>query len=508
MTGLVTDYLENTAMRFPEKPAFVDENRTISFGTLRDESCHVAVELIDQQLFKKPVVIFMDKKVECIGAMMGVAYSGNFYTLIDVKMPILRIEKIIETLNPAIIITDEKNEILTKRFSGDVPIALYEKMMLNFIDEEKIRKCHSQITDADVLYVLFTSGSTGIPKGVVVPHKGVVTYTEWCSREFFITEDTVLGNQTPFYFSMSVLDIFQTLKNGATTYIIPHIYFSFPIKLLRYIAENKINMLYWVPSALCLVANLRVLGRVDISCITKVLFAGEVMPTKQLNMWRRELPNALFANLFGPTEVTDICTFYKLGRELQDDEAVPIGQNCHNSGLIILNENDQQAGLDEVGELCVYGSTLAYGYYNNPEKTAKMFVQNPLNDSYPEIIYKTGDLVRYNEYHELIYVGRKDFQIKHMGHRIELGEIETAVSALDHVDRCCCVYDTERHQIVLFYTGEVDENWLADRLCEVIPVYMLPNRKVHLKQMPINLNGKIDRQKCQQQLKDDKKSNA
>ena len=287
MTGLVTDYLENTAMRFPEKPAFVDENRTISFGTLRDESCHVAVELIDQQLFKKPVVIFMDKKVECIGAMMGVAYSGNFYTLIDVKMPILRIEKIIETLNPAIIITDEKNEILTKRFSGDVPIALYEKMMLNFIDEEKIRKCHSQITDADVLYVLFTSGSTGIPKGVVVPHKGVVTYTEWCSREFFITEDTVLGNQTPFYFSMSVLDIFQTLKNGATTYIIPHIYFSFPIKLLRYIAENKINMLYWVPSALCLVANLRALGRVDISCITKVLFAGEVMPTKQLNMATR-----------------------------------------------------------------------------------------------------------------------------------------------------------------------------------------------------------------------------
>lgn len=500
MAVLVTDYLEKTADRFSDKPAFVDETRSITFGTLRRESYCVAMELIRRQFFRKPIVIFMDKSVACIGAFMGVAYSGNYYTPVDVKMPMQRIKKIVETLNPSAIITDEKNEESAKQIANQIPVILYEATMLNSVVKEQIEERRSKITDADVLYVLFTSGSTGIPKGVVVPHKGVITYTEWCSEEFEITESDILGNQTPFYFSMSVLDIFQTLKNGATTYIIPHIYFSFPIKLLHYIAEHKINMLYWVPSALCLVANLKALGRVDISCVKKILFAGEVMPTKQLNMWRRALPNALFANLFGPTEVTDICTFYKLGRTLQDDEAVPIGRNCHNSGIVILNEENDSAAAGEIGELCVYGSTLAYGYYNNPEKTKAVFVQNPLNELYPEIIYRTGDLVRYNQYQELVYMGRKDFQIKHMGHRIELGEIETAVSALPHIDRCCCVYDTGQGRIVLFFTGEVDEESLARQLRENLPEYMLPNRKIRMGQMPINLNGKIDRQHLQMLL--------
>ena len=490
---LVTDYLEQTAQRLPNKTAFVDEQRSITFAELRAEAMKIADVLIERGFFKQPIAIFLDKSVECIAAFMGVAYSGNFYTPIDVSMPEVRIRKILETLEPRAIVTDLKHQEQATTFG--VPLLMYEELQSATADETRVLSTTRRVIDTDVLYVLFTSGSTGVPKGVIIPHIGVVTYIEWGSTTFHFDERTVFGNQTPFYFSMSVMDIFQTMKNGCTTYIVPHQLFSFPIKLLEFIAENRINTLYWVPSALCIVANLRALGKRDISCLQKILFAGEVMPTKQLNMWRRTLPHAWFANLFGPTEVTDICNFYILDRELKDNEPVPIGDPCNNTGILILNERDEsvERGSDELGELCIRGNSLAYGYYNNPEKTAEVFVQNPINKAYPELIYRTGDLVKYNERGELVYVCRKDFQIKHMGHRIELGEIETAVSALNDVDSNCCLYDERRGRIVLFYVGQATQSEISARLSTMVPEYMVPNRFVQLNEMPINLNGKIDR---------------
>lgn len=499
-TILVTDYLEQTAEQFPDKVAFADEKDSLTFSELRSLARHIAMGLVNRELFKKPVVVYLEKSPACVAAFLGTAYSGNFYTPIDTEMPRARIDKIMSTLEPVAIITNEAHADTAREFAGRVEVITLEMIQSLCVDDGMLDVVTEKIVDTDVLYVLFTSGSTGTPKGVIVPHKGVITYTEWCAEEFQIDSNTIFGNQTPFYFSMSVLDIYQTIRNGATTYIIPRLLFSFPIKLLQYIVENKINMIYWVPTALCIVANLKALGRVDISCVKQILFAGEVMPTKQLNMWRKALPNALFADLFGPTEVTDICAFYKIGRILRDDEAVPIGKACRNSELIILTEDNKKAVYGEVGELCVTGSTLAYGYYNNPKKTKEAFVQNPLNTSYPEIIYRTGDLVRYNDLGELVYVGRKDFQIKHMGHRIELGEIEAAVSSLAEIERCCCLYDTKRSKIVLFYTGDADSHWIVEQLRALVPEYMIPNRKIHLDDMPMNLNGKIDRVALKEQV--------
>ncbi|MBE6097706.1 MAG: amino acid adenylation domain-containing protein [Schwartzia succinivorans] len=496
----VTDYLEQTAKAFPDKAAFIDEHRRMTYTELRMEARHIAMELFLQGWFKEPIAIFLEKSSECIAAFMGVAYSGNFYTPLDVNMPISRIEKILNTLKPRAILTDRSHLEIVKNFADSTKVFLYEDMLENQVEDDDLEHVMAKIIDTDVLYVLFTSGSTGTPKGVTVPHRGVITYTEWCSEEFDINENTILGNQTPFYFSMSVLDIFQSLKNGCTTYIIPRQLFSFPVKLLEFIAEKQINMIYWVPTALCIVANLKALGHVDISCLKNILFAGEVMPTRQLNMWRDALPNAEFANLFGPTEVTDICTFYKLSRALCNEESVPIGIPCRNSGIIILDENDREVDKDGTGELCVTGSTLAYGYYNNPQKTREVFTLNPINEEYPEIIYRTGDLVKYNKYGELVYVSRKDFQIKHMGHRIELGEIETAVSALDGIARCCCLYDDKKAKIVLFYTGTIDGSYISKQLKNMIPEYMMPNRKIKLAEMPLNLNGKIDRVKLEEKL--------
>lgn len=493
MASIVTDYLDSAAKYNPNKIAYVDSNRELTFKHLQDNSYRIASFLLNKKISKSPIAIYFNKNVDTIEALMGVAYSGNFYTIIDKKMPIDRVKKILNTLSPKLIITDDSSNDSIATLLDGYEITTYKEMMNAKIDLPQIMQTKKKICDSDVLYVLFTSGSTGIPKGVVIPHKGVITYTEWCANEFKFDERTIFGNQTPFYFSMSVLDIFQTLRNSATMYIIPHNLFSFPIKLLAYMEERKINTIYWVPSALCLVANLKALNKVVVSTLEKVLFAGEVMPTKQLNAWLKTYPDVLFANLYGPTEVTDICTFYKVKNIIPDTESIPIGVPCKDSGIILLDENNGEAKKGDIGELCVYGSTLAYGYYGNPQKTNEVFIQNPLNNKFNQVIYRTGDLVYYNEKDELIYKGRKDFQIKHMGHRIELGEIETIISSLEDITRCCCLYDINESKIVLFYTGTASMNDIDTCVNNMLPIYMHPAKVIKLDDMPINLNGKIDR---------------
>lgn len=492
---IVTDYLDHSAAIFPDKAAVVDQHRTVTFKQLREESLHVASYIIRH--YKKrhmPVCFYLDKSAYCISSMMGIAYSGNFYTPIDTKMPASRIEKILETLEKPLMITDRKHLEQVQQFAGDSDVFCLEEAMAEDYDEEEIREAANQIIDTDVLYVLFTSGSTGNPKGVIIGHRSVMDYIDWVTDTFHFDETTVLGNQEPFYFDNSILDIYSMLKTGATMYLIPQINFAFPIKLLEYMAVHKINTIFWVPSALCLVANLRALSKRHVDSLKNILFCGEVMPNKQLNQWRREYPDALFGNLYGPTEITDVCAAYIIDRDFRDDEALPMGKACRNTDIFLLDSNDQLITEAEVpGELCVRGTCLAYGYYNNPEKTRSAFVQNPLNKAYPETIYRTGDLVKYNDRGELVYICRKDYQIKHMGHRIELGEIETAASSIPGVNQNCCVYDDVRHKIVMYYTGHIDEKELSKGLKTLLPAYMIPGIFISLRVMPLNLNGKIDR---------------
>lgn len=497
----VTDYLERTASQFPEKVAFADATREMTFGELRAEARRVASTLLRLGLHHRPVAVFLDKSAVCIAAFLGALYSGNFYTPLDTAMPESRIQKILTTLQPAVIVTDEAHEGAARAFAGEAQVLTYETMMQTAADEAAVDAAAQQVIDTDVCYVLFTSGTTGVPKGVIVPHRGVIAYTEWVHDTFAFSADTIIGNQTPLYFSMSVQDIFQTLRNGCTTYFIPREYFTFPIKLLDYLNQKHINSIYWVPSALCLVANLKALRRKEMPYLKQILFAGEAMPAKQLNMWRKAVPQAAYHNLFGPTEVTDICTYYTVQREISDNESIPIGVPCQNAGILLLNNDDKEVLQGEQGELCVRGSFLAFGYYNNPIKTQTAFVQNPLNTAYPETIYRTGDLVHYNEQGELMYDGRKDFQIKHMGYRIELGEIETAAGSLAGVDANACIYDAERDRIHIFYAGRADEATLKDGLAQLVPHYMMPGGIHHLAAMPLNLNGKIDRTALKEQVK-------
>ncbi len=501
MARVVTDYLDITAKRYPNKKAFVDEKREITFFEIQEEARHIAMSLIEMNFFKQPGLVYLDKSVEMIAAFEGVTYSGNFYSPLDTCMPRERIAKIVDKLNPSAIITDKEHEEEAGEILLGGVVITYEESQKIIIDTDRIRAATNKIIDSDILYVLFTSGSTGTPKGVIISHRGIVDLSEWIAHDLLFDENTIFANQSPFYFSFSVYEIYQTLRNGSTTYIVPQNLFSQPVKLMSYLEEKKVNTIIWVPSILTFISTLKALSRPHLTYIKNIFFGAESFQVKHLNRWMDEYPNVRFINLFGPTEVTDTCTWYEIDRRFEEGELLPIGRSCINKDCFLLDEGKLITETGKIGEICMRGTGVAYGYYNDSERTAEVFIQNPLNTAYKETVYCTGDLGRYNEHGELVYVCRKDFQIKHRGRRIELGEIETAAMAINGIEECSCLYDEQKLRIVLFYTGDIDGKGINEKLKDSLPEYMIPGKRVLLDSMPHNLNGKIDRQKLKAMMR-------
>ncbi|MCH5252253.1 MAG: amino acid adenylation domain-containing protein [Lachnospiraceae bacterium] len=503
MKNSVLCYLEDSVATFPDKTALTDAKTEVTFTQWKNMALCIAKAIQEKKTDRQiPILVYLPKSAMTLISFAGILYSGNYYTPTDVKFPFDKVNSIIQCLLPQLIITDQASA--KKLLDNGI-----DKEQMIFVEDidfsEKISNAEKYLEnaiDTDLAYVFFTSGSTGVPKGVAITHRSIIDYIDWAGAEFDITEQERIANQAPFYFDNSILDIYLCMSKGAQLFIVPESHFAFTAALLEYLRSNEINFIFWVPSALIGVANSGLLERVDCSCVKKVLFCGEVMPNRHLNYWRRVLPDAIYANLYGPTEITDVCTYYRVDREFQDEEPLPIGRACKNTQILLLDDNDQLiTEKDRMGELCVRGTCISVGYYNNPEKTAEAFVQNPLNTHYEEKIYRTGDLAHYNDYGEIMFDGRKDFQIKHMGYRIELGEIETAILSMDEILNACCIYDEKNHVINAFCNADtaIEETNIRKYLIGILPKYMVPERYVVLEEFPYNDNGKIDRK----QLKKD-----
>ncbi|EAL4153065.1 amino acid adenylation protein, partial [Campylobacter upsaliensis] len=412
--------------------------------------------------------------------------SGNFYTLLDEKMPLERIEKIISVLKPKAFITSKSLNLKL-----DLPTLYTEDFESYERDEEALAKARLRHIDTNLLYVFFTSGSTGLPKGVSISHKSVIDYAFWVSEEFELDENEIIANQAPLYFDNSILDIFPTIKEGGSVHLVPNSLFAFPLKVLEYLENEGVNTIFWVPSVLIYFANTQALEKFKLEKLKKVLFCGEIMPNKQLNYWRSHLPHTLFANLYGPTEITDVCCFYKVDREFKDDELLPIGKACKNTELLVFDENKNFINeVGKKGELYVRGTSLSLGYYNDIEKTKAAFIQNPLHHNYLDLLYKTGDIVAYNEFGELLCYGRIDNQIKFKGHRIELGEIEAVLNSHEKIKNSACIFKDDK--LIAFYESE-EELDLKGFCKQKLPPYMIASSFVRVEKFALNANGKIDR---------------
>lgn len=489
----VLEYLEKTVVRLPEKVAFANEVEGLTFKQVYDQARAVGSFLHSKNFYNKPVVVFMKKHPNTITAFFGVIYSGNYYVPLDEEMPRHRIELIFETLKPQAIICDEDTREIVNTFNFDGEAYLYSDISKSKIDDVALNQIRDRQIDTDPIYIVFTSGSTGIPKGVMACHRSVIDYIEHLCDVLKFDEDTVFGNQTPLYFDACLKEVYPTLKYGATTYIIPKQLFMFPIKLVEFLNQFKINTVCWVVSALTMISAFRTFETVIPQYLRTIAFASEVFPIKQFNLWKAALPNARFINLYGPTEVTGICCYYEVDREFGLDETMPVGRPFKNTDIILLDENNKVPAQGEQGEICVRGTCLTLGYYKNKEKTDEAFVQNPLNDLYPELIYRTGDIGKYNERGELVFMSRKDYQIKHMGHRIELGEIEVIVNMHPAVSTACCIFDNDKKKIILYYVGDIDTKEITTYIKEKLPRYMVPNLVKPLETMPLTPNGKINR---------------
>ena len=495
------EYFIETVKNFPDRTAVIDGERRFSFGELDAKTRQLAKVIVDTcQCQNRPIAMFMPKSAEALQTDLAITYSGNTYMNLDVKNPAERLGNILALIQPAAVITNNRFKSIIEPIAGnsikvinidetsgntDAPSADW---FLNYIDN---------LIDTDPYCIINTSGSTGTPKGVVLNHKSFIDFMAQTFDEYRFSENDVIGSLSPVVFDIWSYEMCLLMGKGACIVVIPDTYSAFPVKILQLMQQHSVSYIFWVPTIMVNIANMGLLQQVDLPSLRLCWFAGEVFPTKQFNIWRHSLPQTTFPNFYGPIEITLDCVYYTIDREIADDEPIPIGKPFRNTDILILDEHNQNiTESNKEGELCIRGTSLAMGYYNNPEKTADAFVQNPLNHSYPEIIYRTGDMVFINNRSEIVFKGRKDSLIKHMGYRIELGEIEhVIINTLKLVKNGCVVYNHQRKEITLYYEAENELTAAEFRksIGNTLPKYMIPVVYHHLAELKRNTNGKIDR---------------
>lgn len=472
------DLLEQTEERFRYRTAVDDGSMSLSWHELAVMARRIGSGISRRVEPGSPVPVQMEKSALTLAVMLGALYAGCFYVPINPANPAERMEKILDKLKPSLVVTEQE------------AVALLREE----VDAERLNRIRADMKESDIQYGIFTSGSTGTPKAITVSHGAVVRFIRHFVEIFGITEEDCIGNQAPFDFDVSVKDICSSILTGARLVLIPKEFFSTPPRLLDYLCEKKVTTLIWAVSALTLVSGLKGLDYRVPEHVRRVMFSGEAMPPKHLRIWQERLPGAEFVNLYGPTEITCNCTYYPIGRKFDDGEKIPLGDAFPGRRVFLLDEERREIAAPGVrGEICVAGESLAEGYYQDKAQTEERFIWYPGENGQEERVYLTGDLGYYDSQGQLIFAGRKDFQIKHMGHRIELEEVENAMTAVDGVMKSCCVFLPEKGRITAFYMGEAEPSQIRRQMKEKLPAYMIPSKIRTVPVMPLNKNGKTDR---------------
>lgn len=486
MQELAIEYLQKIKDQFPEKTAIVDSGQAITFSELWRSSLSLAYWINTEfNIINQPISVNLPKSIDAVIALLAVQLSGNIYVPLDIETPANRKTKILETLGSGWVLEHIAGQFsLAGKGFVNSDIANIEQSILNNLSTRK---------SDDPLYIIFTSGTTGTPKGVTISNASVIDYIDWAIETYSVSEAEVIGNQAPLFFDNSVLDLYLTFATGCTLHLLSKDTLRFPADFGTYMTTHKVNFIFFVPSILTNLVALKIFDDYNLTCLKKILFAGEAMPLNTLKLLHSSLPSALLSNLYGPTEITVDAIYWIFGEDIETLEEVPLGKPCANHHILFLDEHGELVTAeDEIAEICIAGPGVALGYWNDLNTTQQVFIPNSTKQD--ETLYKSGDMGYLSSKDGLIYMtGRKDNQFKHNGYRIEAGEIENALSPF--VLQSCVFYEHEKKRILAFYTAENLKPlpFFRSLLSATLPQYMIPHSFHKLNKFPTTPNGKVDR---------------
>lgn len=497
---------QNIVEKYPQRTAlWFNEQETYNYSYLNSYANRVARLLLQQGLtFGNVVCVSGVKNIHTFALMLACLKIGIVYSIFDPDSPADRLKKIFLTCRPNLVVANidmlEKiNGILSELIIHSFPV---DNLALRVTDLEDTNFASSSgITGSTPSYIMFTSGSTGTPKGAVMTHSNVLNLIEWSNETYGVTCEDILTNLNPLYFDNSVFDFYSAIFNGACLVPFSKQETRNPKLLVEKVDLAGCTLWFSVPSLLIFLQMMKATDGRYLRSIKRFIFGGEGYPKSKLNeLFKMYSDTSEFFNVSGPTECTCICSSYKITEnDFHDLHGFPpLGSIAANFSYLILNDENKMVSGGELGELCLVGPNVGLGYYNDSERTAVSFVQNPYNEAFREIIYKTGDLVRLDPADGKLYIhGRKDNQVKHMGYRIELEEIENALHRLEAVSEAIAIHTNidglSRIVAVLALRESVSDDQLRLNLRKLLPDYMIPSVFYYEEILPKNPNGKVDR---------------